>query len=279
MKRRSCLSRLFVLLAAALIAVGFWYFENNVIDAEEIAVSSARLPEAFSGFRIAAISDLHGKEFGAEGGDLVAAVAAAEPDLIALTGDLCDENADPEAAAALAGQLAELAPTYYVSGNHEWVMEDPWGFFQMLEEAGVTVLHNTYEILSVDGQSIVLAGVDDPNGPWDQKTPEALVAEIRSELGDPYIVMLAHRNEQLDMWSELGVDTVLCGHGHGGIIRLPFVGGLIGQDRQLFPEYTGGLYTKGRTGMVVSRGLGISGIPFRLFNRPHLPVVVLESNP
>ena len=279
MKRRGCLSRLMVLLAAALIAAGFWYFENTVIDAEEISVSSARLPAAFSGFRIAVLSDLHGKEFGPDNEDLVDAVAAAEPDLIALTGDLCDEYADPAAAVDLAGRLAELAPTYYVSGNHEWVMEDPWGFFSMLEEAGVTVLHNAYEVLSVDGQSLVLAGVDDPNGPWDQKTPAELVGEIRAELGDPYIVMLAHRNEQLEMWSELAVDTVICGHGHGGIIRLPFVGGVLGQGRQLFPEHTDGLYTEGRTQMVVSRGLGNSGLPLRIFNRPHLPVVVLQSNP
>ena len=279
MKRRGCLHTLFVLLAAILIAAGFWYFENNVIDAGEIVFSSARLPESFDGFRVVVVSDLHGKEFGTDNTELTAAVAAAEPDLIALTGDLCDENSDPEAAADVAGQLATLAPTYYVSGNHEWVMEDPWGFFQMLEETGVTVLHNTYETLSVDDETIVLAGVDDPNGPWDQKTPEQLVTEIRAELGDPYILMLAHRNEQLDLWSELKVDTVLCGHGHGGIIRLPFVGGVLGQGRQLFPEYTNGLYTEGRTNMVVSRGLGNSGLPFRLFNRPHLPVVVLESNP
>ena len=277
MKRRGCLHTLFVLLAAVLIAAGFWYFENNVLDAEEITVSSARLPEAFDGFRVVVVSDLHGREFGEDNTELIDAVAAAEPDLIALTGDLGDENADPEAVAAQMAPLTELAPTYYVSGNHEWVMEDPWGFFALLEENGVKVLHNTYETLTIDGETIVLAGVDDPNGPWDQKTPEELVTEIRSSLGDLYILMLAHRNEQLDMWSELGVDTVLCGHGHGGIIRLPFVGGVLGQGRQLFPEYTNGLYTKGTTSMVVSRGLGNSGLPFRLFNRPHLPVVVLRT--
>ena len=279
MKRRGCLHTLFVLVAVALIATGFWHFENNVIDAEEIAVSSARLPSAFDGFRVVVISDLHGKEFSPDNEELVAAVAAAEPDLIALTGDLGDENADPETVAAQMAPLTALAPTYYVSGNHEWVMEDPWGFFGLLEENGVKVLHNAWETLTVDGETIVLAGVDDPNGPWDQKTPEQLVAEIRASLGDPYILMLAHRNEQLDMWSDLDVDTVLCGHGHGGIVRLPFVGGVLGQGRQLFPEYTNGLYTQGRTQMVVSRGLGNSGLPFRLFNRPHLPIVVLQTNP
>ena len=276
MRRRGCCSKLIVLLAAVLIAAGFWYFENRVIQAEEVTVSSARLPAAFDGFRVAVVSDLHGESFGPDGADLLAAVAAAEPDLIALTGDLADETCDPEAVADQAAALAALAPTYYVSGNHEWVMDDPWGFFSLLEESGVTVLHNTYETLTLAGETIVLAGVDDPNGPWDQKTPEALVAEIRSALGDPYILMLSHRNEELEQWADLGVDTVLCGHGHGGVIRLPLLGGLVGPGRQLLPDYTGGLYTSGRTAMVVSRGLGNTGLPIRLFNRPHLPVTVLR---
>ena len=277
MKRHGCLHSLIILLVVVLIAAGFGYFENNVIDAEEISVSSARLPSSFDDFRIVVISDLHGREFGDGNEELAAAVEAAEPDIIALTGDLADENSDAEAVASQMAQLTALAPTYYVSGNHEWVMEDPWGFFALLEENGVKVLHNAWEALTVNGETIVLAGVDDPNGPWDQKTPEQLVSEIRAEMGDPYIVMLSHRNEQLELWSELGVDTVLCGHAHGGIIRLPFVGGLVGTDRRLFPEYTNGLYTEGTTSMVVSRGLGNTGLPFRIFNRPHLPVVVLET--
>ena len=95
--------------------------------------------------------------------------------------------------------------------------------------------------------------------------------------GDVYTVLLAHRNEDLPRWAALGVDVVLCGHAHGGVIRLPFVGGLLGTDRQLFPEFTAGLFTENCTSMVVSRGLGNSGVPFRLFNRPHIPVVSLET--
>lgn len=278
MKRRhGCLHSLFVLLVTAVIAVGLWYYGNNIIDTEVFELPSARLPAAFDGFRIVEVSDLHGKLFGGNGEELVDAVAAAEPDLIALTGDLCDEEHDPQEMAAMAGRLAELAPTYYVSGNHEWVMDDPRGFFSLLEEQGVTVLHNAYYLLTLDGQSIVLAGVDDPNGPYDQKTPEQLVEEIRSACGDAYILMLSHRNDRLKQWSDLEVDTVLCGHGHGGVIRLPVVGGLIGTDRELFPEYTAGVYRQGRTDMVVSRGLGNSGVNLRVFNRPHLPVIVLRS--
>ncbi len=273
--KRHRLRTLVVLLAAVLAATGFWYVENYVIEAETFSLASPRLPPAFDGLRVVSLADLHGRVF--PDGRLAEAVAAAEPDLIALNGDIADENSDPAAVAREMGRLTESAPVYYVSGNHEWVMEDPWGFFRLLEEAGVTVLHNEWEPLTVAGETIVLAGVDDPNGPWDQKTPEALVAEIRAALGDVYILMLAHRNDQLELWSGLEVDTILCGHGHGGVVRLPFVGGLVGPGREWLPSYTGGLYEAGRTEMVVSRGLGNTGLPLRLFNRPHLPVVVLKS--
>ena len=276
-KRRGCFHTFFLLVVAAAILAGFWYFENYVIQSEEVILGSNRLPEAFDGLRVAEVADLHGKEFGQDSEDLLRALAEAEPDLIAVTGDLADEHTDLSVIRTLAAAMAEIAPTYYVTGNHEWVMEDLSALFGILEEAGVTVLRNEYVPLTVDGETIILAGVDDPNGPYDQKTPAELVAEIRAEWGDPYILMLAHRNDQLDLWSELQVDAVLTGHGHGGVIRLPFAGGLLGVDRELFPEYTAGVFSRGRTQMYVSRGLGNSGIPFRLFNRPHLPVLILES--
>ena len=277
-RRRGCLHSLFLLLLVAVIVAGFWYYENNVIQTERFDLYSPRLPEAFDGFRVVELADLHGKAFGENSEDLLEAVGKAEPDLIAICGDMADEKTHWQSMADLAADLVEIAPTVYVSGNHEWAMEAPWDFFALLETTGVTVLHNTYYRLTLEGESIILAGVDDPNGPYDQKTPQALVEEIHAACGgDPYIRLLAHRNDQLEQWASLGVDTVLAGHGHGGVIRLPFVGGLLGTDRELFPEYTAGLYEQGRTDMVISRGLGDAGIQFRVFNRPHLPVIVLRS--
>ena len=275
-KKRGYLAKLWRLVLLAVVLAGFWYFENRTIATETFQVSSDRLPSAFDGLRVVELADLHGEEFGPGNRDLVEAVQAAKPDLIALDGDLADEDTDLEVIRTLAGKLVKIAPTYYVTGNHEWAMDGRKELFAILEEAGVTALHNEYFLLERDGQSIVVAGVDDPNGPWDQKTPEALTEEIHTACGDPYILLLAHRNDQLERWDALGLDTVLTGHAHGGVIRLPGVGGLLGTGMQFFPEYTAGIYRKGRTAMLVSRGLGNSGIPFRLFNRPHLPVVVLR---
>lgn len=276
-KKRGFLSRLWRLFLLAVVLAGFWYFENRTIYTETFQSASERLPAAFDGLRVVELADLHGAEFGPGNRDLLDAVRAAKPDLIALDGDLADERTNLDVIRVLAGELVKIAPTYYVTGNHEWAMEGRRELFGILEEAGVKALHNEFFLLERGGQSIVVAGVDDPNGPWDQKTPEELTDEIHAALGDPYILLLAHRNDQLERWNALGLDAVLAGHAHGGVIRLPVAGGLLGTGMQFFPEYTAGLYRSGRTCMLVSRGLGNSGIPFRLFNRPHLPVLVLRS--
>ena len=144
----------------------------------------------------------------------------------------------------------------------------------------MTSLSNQYELLERDGARIVLAGVDDPNGYADQKTPEELRAQIENEAPGLFTVLLAHRNDRFGQYANAGYDFVMSGHAHGGIIRLPFVGGLIGTDRQLFPEWTSGLYTLGDSTLFVSRGLGNNTVPFqgfRIFNRPELAVITLRA--
>ena len=141
-------------------------------------------------------------------------------------------------------------------------------------------LRNDFVYLERGGDVLVLGGVDDPNGPYDQKRPAQLVREIRQQYGkDAYILMLSHRNDELDLWANMGVQTVLCGHGHGGIVRLPFVGAVFGTHLDLFPDYTAGLYQKGQTSMIVSRGLGGSRkLPLRIGNRPEIVTVILKTD-
>ena len=123
----------------------------------------------------------------------------------------------------------------------------------------------------------VVAGIDDPCGFADRKTVDTLMAEIRQNEGESvYTVLLAHRNDMLDQAQTLGFDLVLSGHAHGGLIRLPGTEGLIGPNREWLPAYTGGLYTRGDTQMIVSRGIGNhTGVP-RFLNCPHIPVAVLR---
>jgi len=273
----------FGLLVALFVTWFVWQQES--IDAETYTVQSAELPAAFDGLRIVQVSDLHGKEFGENSARLLNAVAELRPDLIAITGDLIDRESQMEMLPALTKGLAAIAPTYYVTGNHEWSVE--WSgsedavrrLKELLSDCGVVVLSNEYVLLERGGSSVVLAGIDDPNGYADQKTPEELYGEIKEEYPDSAVLLLAHRNDAIERYAAAGYDIVLSGHGHGGIIRPPFTDGLFGVDRTLFPTWTAGEYQVGDTVLFVSRGLGNNTVPvhgFRLFNRPHLPLVILS---
>lgn len=286
-RRRGGLSRLLwlTLLLAALAA--FCIYENRSLQTTETEVLSARLPEGFDGFRAVQLSDLHGAEFGRGNRRLLDAVRQAEPEVIFLTGDLVDRHtAQPERyAAELGAALTAVAPTYYVTGNHEWSLGTAAvkRIKEALRQSGVTVLSNDFAALSRGGAEIALAGVDDPNGYADQKTPAALAEELRQSRGDGFWLLLAHRNNRFrGGYCRLGADLTLCGHAHGGIWRLPFTDGLIDTTMTLFPSCTSGLYRCdggdcGGAQVYVSRGLGNSPrFALRLLNRPEVSVLTFR---
>lgn len=266
-----------LLLLVGLTAFLFW--ENCAIQTDESQVILENLPPEFDGLRIAEIADLHGRQFGQGNAALLSALAAQKPDMICIDGDLFDENTELSMLEPLITGLTAIAPTFYVTGNHEWQLRGALqSVLDDLRGLGVHVLQNEYTVLEHGAARLVVAGVDDPCGPYDRKTPETLVREIRAAEGErACILMLAHRNDTLPMWSELGADLVLTGHCHGGVVRLPLLGGVFGTRRELFPDYDAGLYRQGATALYVSRGLGYSRVHFRLFNRPHLPILVLRS--
>lgn len=279
-RRRGRRSRLLwkLLLLCALCA-GFFWWSNYSLQTETFTFSSSRLPQGFDGCVIVQLSDLHGALFGEDNRALLDRVRSAAPDYIFLTGDLQDQyRQTPRSySVSLGRSLAEIAPTYFITGNHEWAFSDVPGLKRELEAAGVTVLSNEYTVLERGGSTLVLAGIDDPNGYADQKTPEALAAEVEAAFDDPFWLLLAHRNNYFEKeYSLLGADLVITGHGHGGLIRLPFTDGLISVERSFFPSYTAGFYSANGGEVLVSRGLGNSGRTFRLFNRPEVVVLRLE---
>ena len=266
------------LLFCVLCAVFFWW-SNHSLQTERAVFTSPRLPAGFDGCTIVQLSDLHGAEFGEDNEELIRRVREAEPDYIFLTGDLLDRyRQTPRSyAVSLGKSLAGIAPTYFVTGNHEWAFPDIRTLKRELRDAGVTVLSNEYVPLSRGGDRILLAGIDDPNGFADQKTPEELAGELRGAEPDAFWMLLAHRNNYFEKeYSLLGADLVISGHGHGGLIRLPFTDGLVSVERSLFPSYTAGFYEANGGKVFVSRGLGNSGRTFRLFNRPEMVVLTLR---
>ena len=266
-----------LLVLTALLAAGFLLWGNCSLQTTETALVSPALPPAFDGLRIVELADLHGRVCGRGSRRLLAAVRRAEPDLICIDGDLFDEHTDLAMLPPLLRGLCAIAPVYYVTGNHEWRVPGLRGILAQMRACGVTVLQDDWRVLRRGEDALIVAGTDDPCGPAERKTPAELIADIRAEAGEAaFLLLLAHRNDQLPQWSALGVQAVLAGHCHGGVVRLPFVGGLFGTDRRLFPAWDAGLYRQGETALYVSRGLGYTNVHFRLFNRPEVAVIVLR---
>lgn len=269
-------------IAIGIVLFLVWMVWGNLSIAEtHFTLSDEKVPEAFAGFKIAHLSDIHDRNINKA---LRQPLEDVKPDIIVITGDLIDSREpDIEQAVALVESLQEFAPVYFVTGNHE-----AWsGKYKSLEEglleAGVTILANDSIELERDTEMIRLLGVEDPSFKIGSNllNEEAAVVEttIRdlSDGADTFSILLSHRPELFDMYRQNNIDLVLSGHAHGGQFRLPLIGGLIAPDQGLFPEYTAGIYEEESTRMIVSKGLGNSIIPIRFNNRAEIIFIELQS--
>ena len=278
-KKKSIIAILCVLLPGLII---WTIWGNTALEVNEYEITSSRIPEAFSGFRIAQVSDLHNAEFGEGNKDLIAMLSQTDPDIIVITGDLIDSRqTDSEIALEFARQVIKISPVYYVTGNHEARVPEYENLKMGLEEAGVIVLENQKVILEQEGESINLIGIDDPSFKEDYlfgdaaSVTRAALSELQNE-SDGYTILLAHRPELFDIYVDSGVDLVFSGHAHGGQFRLPIIGGLVAPDQGFFPKYDAGLFSQENTTMIVSRGVGNSIIPVRFNNRPEIIIAELK---
>lgn len=274
---RGCLTALIILALIAAAAAFLIKDSREDLEISRYEVNSKKLPESFDGFKIVQLSDLHGAEFGEDGMGLVEKVKELEPDMIALTGDFVTDEGDLAAVKKLAGRLTELCPVYFVSGNHEFGSGLAVKVRNILERAGVKYLSNEYLTISRGEDEILLGGVEDPLAYADMLSPDELAQKMNDAAPDAFKILLGHRNYWMTEYPELPVDLIFCGHAHGGLIRIPGVGGLIGTDRRLFPDFDAGEYNNGRYTLIVSRGLGNSVPIPRVFNRPEIVCVELSS--
>lgn len=272
-----------VLLAAciALVLLIVWtVWGNSALEVNTYSIVSNRLPNSFSGFRIAQVSDLHNAQMGDGNEKLLAMLREAEPDIIVITGDMVDSyHTDIDIALRFAEDAMQIAPCYYVTGNHEARIAGYGELKTGLESTGVVVLENERIELERNGEIIALIGVDDPSFQTDYLMGDSatVMSDALNRLvgNDAYTILLSHRPELFVTYAASGVDLVFSGHAHGGQFRLPFIGGLAAPNQGLFPKYDSGLYTQGDTNMLVSRGIGNSIIPIRFNNRPEIIVVEL----
>ena len=271
-------------VAAVLIALVIWIaWGNTALELNTYTVTSSRLPKNFDGYRIAHVSDLHNAEMGESNEKLLSMLREADPDMIAITGDLIDSrNTDVEIALQFVQEAMKIAPCYYVSGNHEARVNEYEEMKTGLISAGVIILEDAQTEISIEGETITLIGINDPSFQTDYLfgNAETVMSSKLSELhtdGDGFTILLSHRPELFDTYADHDVDLVLSGHAHGGQFRLPFIGGVVAPNQGLFPEYDAGIYTEGNTNMLVSRGVGNSILPFRINNRPEVILIELQA--
>lgn len=267
-----------VLAVIAVFVIGWLIYGNKSIQTTVYEVAIGAEDEALDGFTIVQISDLHNANFGNEQSRLLQAVAAQEPDMIAVTGDLVDSShTDIDAAMDFMEQAVEIAPVYYVTGNHEGWLEGAYGELERrLEAAGVTVLNDTMYRGQYEGLDLNLAGVHDPDMLGNNIVLVKQAIKALTEDAEGYTILLSHSPELFSTYAESNVDLALTGHYHGGQFRIPFIGGVYAPGAGFFPEHTEGTFTENGTTMVVSRGLGNSVIPVRINNRPEVVVVRLQ---
>lgn len=273
----------YISLIILFIIFVFVIWQNNSSTTTASDYSSSKIPLEFNNFTIAQISDLHNKRFGFKQSRLLKKLDTASPDIILVTGDLIDRRKyNLDAAMVFIKGALRIAPVYYVSGNHEAWSGQYSEIKENLQEAGVIVLDDAKTELARGDSSIIISGVSDPDfltSSYIEGTDTSSMEEVLKKWSDidEFKILLSHRPELFNLYVENNMDLIFTGHAHGGQFRIPFIGGLVAPDQGLFPKYTSGSYIKNNSTMYVSRGLGNSIIPVRIFNRPEIVVVTLKA--
>jgi predicted MPP superfamily phosphohydrolase len=273
-----------VIIVAIVLLLGvFFYWQNNSIEVSRYDYSNSKVPSDFVGFKIVHISDLHNKMFGKNQVKLLSEVESLSPNIIVITGDLIDRRKfDLEKAMCFIDGAMKIAPIYYVSGNHEAWSGNYSDIRRNLVASGVTVLDDESVEITINDGSIELLGLSDPGFYNGSITKDMNVDNVDVYLNgwseaDGFKILLSHRPELFELYCDNNIDLTFAGHAHGGQFRIPFIGAIFAPDQGFLPEFTSGGYAKDSSTMFVSRGLGNSIIPIRIFNRPEIIAVTLNQ--
>lgn len=277
---------LFIILVVLAIII----VSNTLILTKDYTLSFENLPKSFDGYKIAQVSDLHSKEFLKENSFLVRQIDKESPDIVVFTGDMIstkDQNFD--VFYSFAGKIAKKYKVYYIVGNHEQNLSEKRldEFLKRLENIGIIVLDNNKVVISRGDESINLYGMwfnlryyKDAN---DERTTQYHfgLEQMEKVLGncekDSFNILLTHNPLYFETYSNWGADVTLSGHIHGGMIRVPFKGGLLSPEKEFFPQYDAGVFYDYGNSLVVNRGLGNGEFPIRFLNCPEVSIIKLES--
>ncbi|MCM1399392.1 MAG: metallophosphoesterase [Clostridium sp.] len=262
----------------ACVAVGlfcFAWYENHHLVITYYDYQSDKIGSDLNGYCIVQISDLHNATFGRDNKKLISKIKGLSPDMVVITGDIVDSShTDIDAAVQFVSIIAKEYPTYYVTGNHEYWLEetDRHTLMKGLEQAGAIILNNEKITISAGAETFELIGLDD------KSLGDSTLKNLTENCGDrDFILVLAHEPQYIQEYSNTKTDLLLCGHAHGGQFILPFIGAVVAPDQGFLPAYTAGEYQQNELTMFVSRGLGNSVIPIRLFNDPEIACIKLRS--
>lgn len=283
MKKRKIILLISIILAVSIIVV-YLYLENTSLEISYYDIVSDKIPKEFNNFKIIQISDYHNSKSKKLNEDLIDAIKNEKPNIIVITGDFIDSrNTNIDVSIDLIKNIKEVAPIYYVTGNHEsGIIKSYEELKEKMQEQNVIVLENETDVIEIEDSKINIIGINDPQMLRESLTEDSYI--IDNELEDSnydntiFSILLSHRPEAFSTYVENNVDLVLSGHAHGGQIRLPFIGGIVAPNQGLFPKYANGLFKESNTSMIVSRGIGNSIMPLRVNNRPELVIVTLKNS-
>lgn len=274
MKRGLMKKRNYIIGCVVIVLFGFIFYQNSNLTKREYEITSDKVTEAST---FVLLTDLHGDYYGKNQSELIAKVEVEEPDAIFLSGDIFDDVTAYDGAIELVNQLPDIAPTFYVTGNHEYWSDDIENIKDIITEAGVVVLEDETNNLFLDSKNITISGIEDPArenyvSNYDQLA--SMDEEFSDLSSDSFNILVAHRPERYELYNEYNFDLILSGHAHGGQVRIPFLmNGLLAPNQGFFPEYAGGYYEFDSSSMIVSRGLVSQLTRPRLFNNPEYIVI------
>lgn len=287
MKKRLIFLLIFLFCIFVLIRVKY----TNKVDVTEYSILNEKIPEEFNGFKILQLSDFHSNGYKDTTDIIINKIENINPDIVVMTGDMISWGiGNTDELEKLINSLSTNYPIYYINGNHEQLLEitnlkEYNEFLDKIKNLGVTYIKDNFVEIFKDGKSISLYGIDMPL----MESSGLYVKE--EELDDNYInnklstiksnkfnILLAHNPLFIEDYSRWGADLVLSGHMHGGIIRFPIIDkGLLSPEKKCFPNYDAGEFKVGDTKMIVNRGIGISSINLRIFNKPEISVITLKT--
>lgn len=259
-----------------------------IIDITEYTIISKKVPTSFNDYKILHLSDLHNVSLGKNNKRLLKNIEKINPDIIVMTGDMVNTNSkNYNNFFNLAKEISSKYSSYYIMGNHELRLNSKkqLDIIYKLESLGINILNNKEATILKDNEAINIYGVCQPISTYknalknDKKNDFTLnnMKEIFPIIDTKkFNILLAHSPFDFKVFEKWGADLVLSGHVHGGIIRLPFIGGLLSPERTFFPKYDYGEFIINDSKMILSRGLGNGTINLRIFNNPEICVIKLK---